>query len=280
MRYFVRPAPGILESETECYIGPYRTYAHYNYLRPGPIAALKRRRFDIALSLARPWFHKTGAIDFGCADGVLLPSLAKYFTRVAAVDNDPRVIPIAKQVVEESRLESVDVINSQHMPMPALRARLLGPRGDREYGVMFLLETLEHVGPDAADMDCYAYRAEFVRDLFSFLVPPARIIVSVPRMTGIGFLTRYVTQNTLGMAHEHIPVADALRAGILGDTTALESQWTGGHLGFNDRKMERELRRWFNVVEERRLPFSLMFTIERRPADVSLPVTRSARAPA
>jgi len=268
MRYFVRPAPGILESETECYIGPYRTYAHYNYLRPGPIAALKRRRFDIALSLARPWFHKTGAIDFGCADGVLLPSLARYFPRVAAVDHDPRVIPIAKQVVEEAGLESVDVINSSHMPMPALRARLLGPRGDREYGVMFLLETLEHVGPDApADMDCYAYRAQFVRDLFNFLAPPARIIISIPRMTGIGFLTRYVTQSTLGMAHEHIPVADALRAGILGDTTALESQWTGGHVGFNERKMERELRKYFNVVEERRLPFSLMFTIERRPAD-------------
>ncbi len=277
MRYFVRPARGILESETECYIGPYRTYAHYNYLRPGPIAALKRRRFDIALSLAQPWFHKTGAIDFGCADGVLLPSLARYFNRVAAVDHDPRVVPIAKQVVEEAGLESVDVINSHDMPLPALRARLLGPRGDREYGVMFLLETLEHVGPDApADMDCYAYRAQFVRDLFNFLAPPARIIISIPRMTGIGFLTRYVTQTTLGMAHEHIPVADALRAGILGDTDALESQWTGGHVGFNDRKMERELRKYFNVVEERRLPFSLMFTIERRPADAPAAV-RTAR---
>lgn len=277
MRYFVRPAPGILESETECYIGPYRTYAHYNYLRPGPIAALKRRRFDIALSLARPWFHKTGAIDFGCADGVLLPSLAKYFPRVAAVDHDPRVIPIAKQVVEESHLESVDVINSHNMPMPALRARLLGPRGDREFGVMFLLETLEHVGPDTpADMDCYEYRAQFVRTLFNFLAPPARIIISIPRMTGIGFLTRYVTQSTLRLAHEHIPVADALRAGLLGDTTALESQWTGGHLGFNERKMERALRKWFNIVEERRLPFSLMFTIERRPAD-ALAIERAAK---
>ncbi|HSY81017.1 MAG TPA: methyltransferase domain-containing protein [Gemmatimonadaceae bacterium] len=268
MRYFVRPAPGILESESECYIGQYRTYAHYNYLRPGPIAALKRRRFDIALHLARPWFYKTGAIDFGCADGVLLPSLARYFTRVAAVDHDPRVIPIAKQVVEESHLESVDVINSHQMPLPVLRARLAGPRGDREYGVMFLLETLEHVGPDApAGTDCNAYRVQFLRDLIMFLAPPARIIISIPRMTGIGFLTRYVTQTTLGLAHEHIPVADALKAGILGDTSGLESQWTGGHLGFNERKMERELRKAFNVVEERRLPFTLMYTIERRPAD-------------
>ena len=268
MRYFVRPTPGILESDSECYIGPYRTYAHYNYLRPGPIAALKRRRFDIALSLARPWFHKTGAIDFGCADGVLLPSLARYFTRVAGVDHDSRVIPIARQVVEESRLESVDVIDSHEMPLPLVRARLLGPRGDREYGIMFLLETLEHVGPDApADMDCYAYRTQFVRTLFTMLAPPARIIISIPRMTGIGFLTRYVTQSTLGMPHEHIPVADALRAGILGDTSALEPQWTGGHLGFNERKMERALRQEFNIVEERRLPFTLVFTIERKPAD-------------
>jgi 2-polyprenyl-3-methyl-5-hydroxy-6-metoxy-1,4-benzoquinol methylase len=275
MRYFVRPTPGILESDSECYIGPYRTYAHYNYLRPGPIAALKRRRFDIALSLAKPWFYKTGAIDFGCADGVLLPSLARYFTRVAAIDHDPRVIPIAKQVVEESHLESVDVINSQNMPFPALRARLLGPRGEREYGVMFLLETLEHVGPDApADMDCYAYRAQFVQALFTLLAPPARIIISIPRMTGLGFLTRYVTQNTLGLAHEHIPVADVLRAGILGDTRALESQWTGGHLGFNERKLERELRKAFNIIDERRLPFSLMYTIERRSADA--PAVRTA----
>jgi 2-polyprenyl-3-methyl-5-hydroxy-6-metoxy-1,4-benzoquinol methylase len=271
MRFFVRPAPGILESETECYIGPYRTYAHYNYLRAGPIAALKRRRFDIALSLARPWFHRTGAIDFGCADGVLLPSLARYFPRVAAVDNDPRVIPIARQVVEESHLESVDVINSHDMPFPALRARLLGPRGDREYGIMFLLETLEHVGPDLpADEDQYAYRVQFVQDLFSFLAPPARIIVSVPRMTGLGFLTRYVTQSTLGMPHEPIPVADALRAGILGDTSSLEPHWTGGHLGFNDRKMERELKKAFTIIEAKRLPFSLIYTIEKRKADAAV----------
>lgn len=266
MRYFVRPAPGILESETECYIGPYRTYAHYNYLRPGPIAALKRRRFDVALSLAQPWFHRTGAIDFGCADGVLLPSLARYFPRVAAIDNDPRVIPIARQVVEESHLESVDVINSHEMPFPALRARL--QRSEREYGIMFLLETLEHIGPDLpAEDDQYAYRVQFVQDLFTFLAPPARIIVSVPRMTGLGFLTRYVTQSTLGLAHERIPVADALRAGILGDTESLEPQWTGGHLGFNDRKMERELKKAFTVIEEKRLPFSLVYTIERRKAD-------------
>jgi 2-polyprenyl-3-methyl-5-hydroxy-6-metoxy-1,4-benzoquinol methylase len=273
MRYFVRPAPGILESESECYIGRYRTYAHYNYLRPGPIAALKRRRFDIALSLARPFFHRTGAIDFGCADGVLLPSLARYFPRVAAIDNDPRVIPIARQVAEESHLESVDVIDSHDMPFPALRARLKS-RGDREYGVMFLLETLEHVGPDLpANADQYAYRVQFVQELFTCLAPPARIIVSVPRMTGLGFLTRYVTQSTLGLAHERIPVGDALRAGILGDTTSLEPRWTGGHLGFNDRKMERELRRAFRVLDERRLPFSLIYTIERRPADA--PVMRT-----
>jgi 2-polyprenyl-3-methyl-5-hydroxy-6-metoxy-1,4-benzoquinol methylase len=265
MRYFVRPAPGILESESECYIGQYRTYAHYNYLRSGPIAALKRRRFDIALAMARPWFYRTGAIDFGCADGVLLPSLARYFPRVAAVDHDSRVIPIARQVVEESHLETVDVIDSNQMPVPALRARLLGPRGDREYGIMFLLETLEHVGPDCpADTDQYAHRVQFMHNLFSFLVPPARIIVSVPRMTGLGFLTRYVTQTTLGMPHERMPVADALRAGILGDTSALEPQWTGGHLGFNDRKMERELRKAFTIIEERRLPFSLVYTVEQR----------------
>ena len=275
MRYFVRPAPGILESESECYIGPYRTYAHYNYLRPGPIAALKRRRFDIALSLAKPWFYKTGAIDFGCADGVLLPSLARYFTRVAAVDHDSHVIPIARRLVEESHLESVDVIDSRYMPLPALRARMQGPRGDREYGVMFLLETLEHVGPpQSMDIDRHAYRVQFVESLFAFLVPPARIIISIPRMTGLGFLTRYVTQTTLGMQHEPIPVADALKAGILGDTTALEPRWTGGHLGFNERKMERELRKAFNIVEERRLPFTLMYAIERRPADA--PAVRTA----
>jgi hypothetical protein len=31
--------------------------------------------------------------------------------------------------------------------------------------------------------------------------------------------------------------------------------------------MERELRTTFNVIEERRLPFTLMYTIERRSMD-------------
>src|SRR5205823_4768227 len=137
------------------------------------ITRLKRRRFETALHLARPWFG-AGAIDMGCADGIMLPSLSRHFSTVVGVDTNPKATAIAEEVA--STLPNVRVLCNDGVGFAELRRRI-GP-GHR---VMFLLETLEHIG-DPEQM--YKGKAEFVENCLSLLDGDGVIIASVPRMVG------------------------------------------------------------------------------------------------
>src|SRR2546423_331631 len=80
MALFVLPPAEVFSDPSHAVHGG--LYSQYNYLRPGIIQKLKRGRFEKALQLARPYFGTGAALDFGCADGVFLPSLANYFEAV------------------------------------------------------------------------------------------------------------------------------------------------------------------------------------------------------
>jgi len=54
---------------------------------------------DKALDLTKNYFGKANVIDFGCADGVLLHSLSKYFNNVVGVDIDSESIKICHTVI-------------------------------------------------------------------------------------------------------------------------------------------------------------------------------------
>jgi 2-polyprenyl-3-methyl-5-hydroxy-6-metoxy-1,4-benzoquinol methylase len=259
---FVYPHTTAFRNARGMYRGAYRSYSHYNYLRPGLIAALKRRHFTIALKLARPWFHRTAAIDFGCADGIFLPSLARYFSHALGVDRDPAACAIANAVVTDLGLENVRVAcTGDTGDGTPLRAAIGAAPGG--YGIAFALETLEHIGvPDPVAAD--ALRAATVRGLLALLEPPARIIVSVPRMTGPCFLAKYGAQRLLGVADEPLSLRDALRAGLRRDTTALAPRWCGGHVGFDERTFERALSGVAHIRERRTTWLSALYVLESR----------------
>jgi len=90
-KYYIKPSlDAYLVSKEKGEVEPYYTkvigekisYTSHNYLKPWIYSALKIRHFEAALYLTKEYFHKCNVIDFGCADGVFLPSLAKYFNKV------------------------------------------------------------------------------------------------------------------------------------------------------------------------------------------------------
>lgn len=255
-RYFVVPpasaySAGLLDA-------PYAPYAIYNYLRPGPIASFKRSRFETALRLASPLFHAGGAIDFGCADGVFLPSLSRHFDRVVGVDVNRDLIDASERLVRTLGLTNVALICNRGESPAGVRERL----GDSPFRVAFLLETLEHVGQRGS---LYEPKIELLRDVFGLLTHDGRVIASVPKMVGVPFLLKYLVQSTLRMHRERHSVGELLRSSFLKDTDALEARWDHGHIGFNHLKLERLLEREFRVVARRDRLFSVFYVLERAP---------------
>jgi 2-polyprenyl-3-methyl-5-hydroxy-6-metoxy-1,4-benzoquinol methylase len=240
------------------YAGKYQTYSHYNYLRPGLISMIKRNRFEVALEMASKYFGKASAIDFGCADGILLPSLSRYFQHATAVDVDDNALGHARRLVSRLKLTNVDVVCNAGVPFGELRARL----NERAYAVLFLLETLEHIGRSPATM--YDDKLAFLDDAFSLLSPGGVVVLSVPKMVGPVFLMKYVVQSALRMAHEHVSLRDLWRAGALKDVSTLEPRWDGGHIGFDDLKLARLIEACYAPVNTRDLAATRMWAIRRR----------------
>ncbi|HEY8795922.1 MAG TPA: methyltransferase domain-containing protein [Gemmatimonadaceae bacterium] len=254
---FVLPSRVVFSDASFRYRDGCATYGDYNYLRPGLVPRLKRYRFEVALQLAAPRFHETGAIDMGCADGVLLPSLAKYFKRVAGIDRLARWLVVAQQLVDKEGLTSVRLLDNSKLTMNELKEAL----GGEGYGVLFLLETIEHVA-DAARP--YESRVEFIRSLFTLLDPGGTIVLSMPKMVGAGFALKYLIQAGLRMHHEKLTTGELANAVFRRNTDSLEPRWSGGHLGFNDLSLLSALKREFRVVRRRNLVFSEVLLLEQR----------------
>jgi 2-polyprenyl-3-methyl-5-hydroxy-6-metoxy-1,4-benzoquinol methylase len=270
--YFVLPPAAVYtDPASGSYLGSSRTYTHYNYLKRGPIARIKRRRFEIALQCYLPGHEGGTAIDMGCADGVLLPSLSKHFSRVIGIDIHTEMLATANDLVRRAQLDNVELFNSRSC-RPDL---ILGAVPALPADVAFCLETLEHVGTPGGGAAVYDEKVQFLRDLFELLMPDGSIVMSIPRMVGTPYLLKHLIQSTLRIPHEKVSTGDVLRAGIRRDTGALEPRWTGGHVGFNDVKMSRLLHDHFTVDREWTTLISRFFILRRRGDVAAKPAARS-----
>lgn len=254
-RYFEPPvARTFRESDAEFKPG-HATYTSYNYLGSGPVARVKTAHFETALALTRDLHGRTRAVDFGCADGVFLPSLARYFAGVYAVDIRPDMVAVAERARRELGLDTVEVVCNRGRDFDSLANDTRG----RGFRVAFLLETLEHVG----EVDrLYESKMEFLAGVLGLLDPGGRVVVSVPTMVGLPFLLQRVALRGLRMRRHEIGARDLVNAVVGRNTDALEPAWTSGsHLGFNHLKLERHMHERFRIVGRRNLIFTQVYVV-------------------
>jgi 2-polyprenyl-3-methyl-5-hydroxy-6-metoxy-1,4-benzoquinol methylase len=253
-RRFVPPDPAPYATAEREYLPGHATYTSYNYLSGGPMARVKAAHFEAALDLVEHLAGRTGAIDFGCADGVFLPTLERWFDPVLGIDDDPAMMAVAQRAVRALGLRA-ELLQNTGMSWEEIRERV-----DRErYGVVFLLETLEHVGT-AEDM--YGSRVAFLRELLALAAPGATLVISVPNMVGLPFALQRAALAATRSAREPLSAHELARATLLKDVDALEPRWQRhAHLGFNHRKLERALRASFDLVGKRDLVFTKVYAI-------------------
>ena len=255
--HFVPPPTSVYDETDGRYNSDARTYAEYNYLRPGIAAAIKRRHFDAALQLSRGRAGHTDVIDAGCADGIFLPSLSRYFGRVVGFERDADFARLARRVVERLRLDNVTVLHNPGGTVDELRAAM--PSG--RYDLLFLLEVIEHVGTRE---HMYEDKVEFMCEASELLHADGEIIMSVPHMVGPSFLLQRLGLWLTRSRREPISLHDLERAVVHADTDALEADWEPEkHLGFNHRKLERTMRTHFDLRRRKRLLFQTVYLLRR-----------------
>jgi 2-polyprenyl-3-methyl-5-hydroxy-6-metoxy-1,4-benzoquinol methylase len=251
------PASAYSGKETE-YAPGHATYASYNYLRGGLIARVKASHFEAALRMTRPWFGRANVIDFGCADGVFLPSLARLFPKAVGIDRDPDSVEIADKAMRALRLQSVRVLCSDGKDTPTLAAQLAPDR----FEVLFTIMTLEHFGEQGR---LYESRVELVEKMFDLLEPNGVIVASVPNMVGLPFLLQRIALTATNLHRDPIGPRQMFNSIVRKETTALEPAWTPEtHLGFNHIKLLNALRERMYVLEHRSLFFEEMFLLSRK----------------
>lgn len=255
---FVRPPADAYADVHDTYLGKWRTYAEYNYLRPGLIPKLKAKRFETALQLAKLWMGRgESAIDLGCADGIFLPSLSAHFQHVTAVDTVPKYLGWAQALVSRLKLQNVELICNDSMSFEQLRVAL----GARTYSVAFVLETLEHVGQLP---NLYESKGDFLQGVLSLLKPGGVAIISVPKMVGPAFFIKHMIQRMLRLPRDKMTFGQAVRSAFLYDTDALEPFWDGHHVGFNHIKLENMLEKRFDIVRTQPTLTSLFYVVRQR----------------
>ena len=212
------------------------SYAIKNYYGNGPIAHAKRQRFQQALNIART--SAQNVIDMGTGDGVLLP-IAHNYERVVGVDVNQHHIDQSQRLARYLELGNVELICLRGASFDEFRQRVRS-----NFQLMFLLETLEHVGSQPNMWDS---KMAFLRDCFSLLEQNGRALVTVPKMVGMIMLFKNLVERSLGRGHDTMSIRQLLRSSFLKDTNELEPLWTGGHVGFNHLKLDVHLRKHFTV---------------------------------
>lgn len=233
------------------------SYAIYNYYGRGPIASARRRRFRQALALGLS-VQADRVIDMGCADGILLPSLANAYGHVVAIDVNDEFVTQSQCLVQTLKLENVQTLCSAGLSIDDVRRRI-----GSGYRLMLLLETLEHVGQQP---DMWASKMSFLRDCFSLLEPDGQIVVSVPKMVGSIVLFKNLLQRALRLGHDQLTWRQLLRSAIWKDTDELEPLWNGDHVGFNHLKLDHHLQQSFVVHERIESVISVFYRVGRQPS--------------
>lgn len=256
LKYFVMPPRDVYTSGADgAYIQGFKTYTAYNYLQGGISSRIKLLHFEKALQYTKRHFHATNVIDYGCADGVFLASLSKYFNHVVGIDIYPKDIETSTRLVNALGLNNVDLICSHGAATGEIKSKIKGKR----YGILYLLETLEHIGRKER---LYESKMDFLKEISALIDDDGIMVVTVPRMVGLSFLVQRIGLALLGLYREPLSLKNIIKASFFSNTDELEKAWDGGHLGFNHRTMEKHLKKEFRYTRKAML-FQVVYLIKK-----------------
>ncbi len=252
---FVPPRRSIYDDRGQVYFGD-TSYATYNYLRGGASDRVKRRHFEAALAHVEHTPRSSTVIDMGCADGVFLPSLDERFDRVIGLDIRAEFVAAAQDVIAGMNLRHTTVHCSADLDWSEVQSLVGEPRAD----VVFLLETLEHIGTAER---FYESKIDFLLQVRSLMRPGGELVISVPNMVGAALLAQQLVLRATRRYVERMTISELARGVLRRDVASFEPRWTNDdHLGFNHRRLEPLLRRVGKVTVRKNLGFSLFYVIE------------------
>jgi|LDZT01.1.fsa_nt_gi 2-polyprenyl-3-methyl-5-hydroxy-6-metoxy-1,4-benzoquinol methylase len=251
--------PPVIKNEGFNYLG-YHSYSEYNYLQKSYITTVKKRHFEIALDLTSEYYYKANVIDFGCADGIFLPSLSNYFCSVVGIERNEKFVFIAQKLIDELNLKNVKIINNRDTTIQAIKEECPGDK----YKIIFLLEVLEHVGNNFKTM--YDDRITLLKELFLLVEDDGIIVISVPKMVGLSFLIQQIGLSLLNMTRSEYTLRELLMCSLLKDTSEVEKDWVPEftHKGFNHEKFEEFMSREFLIKRKVVDVFQVVYVIGKR----------------
>jgi 2-polyprenyl-3-methyl-5-hydroxy-6-metoxy-1,4-benzoquinol methylase len=252
---FVFPPEAIYKDTPGEWVPGFATYGQYNYLHSGLLPGIKRLHFSQALDLANS--HAPNAIkviDYGCADGVFLPTLSARYKDVAGIELRPEFCNIAEKCVRTANLTNARVFCNAQMSVEEERKALGG-----DFDVAFCLEVVEHAGVRES---MWTSRVSFIKHLLSLLRPGGVAVVSVPAMLGIPFLIQRLALWGAGAQRDAISWKEMFDAGVLNKTDDLEATWSSEkHLGFNHLRLEEAFKGQVRVLERRHIFVQVLYAL-------------------
>ncbi|MHA1414258.1 MAG: class I SAM-dependent methyltransferase [Promethearchaeota archaeon] len=257
-KFFFKPPKELFQIKNLKYKDKYFTYSHYNYYSNLLISLIKEIHFNISLSLTQKFFNKFNVIDFGCADGIFLYALSKYFNNVTGIDSNPRSLSIAELLINKLNLKNVKVICNKDLSFNNLKNQIY----DKKYHIAFVLEVLEHIGFSSKTM--YYDKITFLNNIFSLLEPYSIIVISVPRMVGLPLLIQYIVFFIFRMVREKISFMDLIKLVIFKKNEKIEKDWFHKHIGFNHLKLQIFLKKHFKILKIVKLPFQNLYVIKSK----------------
>ncbi len=252
-------APPVIKHEGFDYHGCH-SYSEYNYLNKSYVATIKKRHLEIALDLTSEYFHKADVIDFGCADGVFLPSLSNYFCSVLGIERNEKFTFMAQKLINELNLKNVKIINNRETTIQAI----VNEYPENKYKIIFLLEVLEHVGNNFRTM--YDDKNTLLKELFPLVGDEGIIVISVPKMVGLSFLVQQIGLSLLNMSRSEYTLRELIMCSFLKDTSEVEKDWVPEftHKGFNHEKFEEFVSREFLIKRKVVDVFQVLYVIGKR----------------
>lgn len=124
---------------------------------------------------------KERCLDFGCGNGVFLPSLASIFSQVLGIDMETRE---TAKIIDHYNLDNIKVINADLNTFPL---------GDKEFDVVIAMDVLEH----------FKELEKPVSQIKKCLRDNGLLVTSLPTENFFTWLTRKVSNTEKPFDHYH-----------------------------------------------------------------------------